>query len=251
MGFRVIIPVRYQSTRLPGKALMDIHGKPMVQWTYEQAIQSGADSVVIATDHDDIKRVAEGFGAQVVMTSNTHTSGTDRLAEAASMLGYDNDEVIVNVQGDEPLIPPEVIHQVAHSLISHDNVLVATLCEKISTPAILFDPGNVKVAMNKRGYALYFSRAPIPWEQGNFPLSEDGTIQGAHFRHIGIYAYRVAFLQKYLLWDPCEIEQQESLEQLRALYYGCKIHVDVAKVNIPLGVDTQEELDLVRSRISG
>lgn len=249
MGFRVIIPARYESTRLPGKALADIHGKPMVQWTYEQAIQSGADSVVIATDDTRIREAADKFGAQVVMTSTSHQSGTERLAEAATLLGFDDDEVVVNVQGDEPLIPPEVIHQVANNLINHENVPVATLCEKISTPALVSDPTNVKVVMNKRGFALYFSRAPIAWEHGNFPLKAGGELRGDHFRHIGIYAYRVGFLQKYLSWDPCELEQMESLEQLRVLYQGGRIHVAVAKVNIPLGVDTPEDLELVRSRV--
>lgn len=248
MGFRVIIPVRFHSTRLPGKPLVDIHGKPMVQLTYEQCIQSGADDVVIATDDDRVKEIAQGFGAHVVMTSASHTSGTERLAEAVNVLGYDDDDIVVNVQGDEPLIPPEVIHQVANNLSQHENVPVATLCEKISTPAILFDPGNVKVVMNKRGFALYFSRAPIAWEQGNFPLKANGEFKGEHYRHIGIYAYRVGFLQKYFSWDPCPLEEMESLEQLRVLYQGSRIHVAIAKVNIPLGVDTEEDLELVRSR---
>lgn len=249
MGFRVIIPVRYESTRLQGKALADIGGKPMVQRTYEQAIQSGADSVVIATDNDKIKEVAQGFGAQVCMTSPEHTSGTDRLAEAANVLGYEDDEVVVNVQGDEPLIPPVVIHQVANNLIKHESVPVATLCEKISSPKVLVSPANVKVVMNKRNFALYFSRAPIAWEKGNFPIDENGEMQGDHFRHIGIYAYRVGFLQKYLSWDPCPIEQMESLEQLRVLWQGSRIHVDIAKENIPLSVDTQEDLDQVRKLV--
>lgn len=248
MAFRVIIPVRYQSKHLPGKPLMDVKGKSILQRVYEQCVQSGADSVVIATDDERIRDAAHDFGAQVCMTAISHQSGTERLAEAVNVLGYDDDEVVVNVQGDQPLIPPVVIHQVANNLANHENVPVATLCEKIITPSILFNPANVKVVMNRRGFALYFSRAPIAWEQNNFPLEEGKGFMGDHYRHIGIYAYRVGFLQKYLSWDPCPLEKMESLEQLRVLWQGLRIHVDIAKENIPMGVDTEADLELVRSR---
>lgn len=247
MSFRVVIPVRYEAERLPGKALMDLAGKPMIQRVYEQCIQSGADSVVIATDNSDIKAVCEKFGATVVMTSTGHQTGTERLAEAATLLGYDDDQVVVNVHGNQPLIPPVIIHQVANNLLKHETIKVATLCEKISRTSTLLNPDNVKVVMNKRGIALYFSRAPIAWERDNFPLAEGEEFKGEHFRHIGLYAYRVGFLQEYLSWDPCPLEQMESLEQLRVLWQGGRIHVDLAKENIPLGVDSEQDLERVRS----
>lgn len=249
MTFRIIIPVRYASDRLPGKPLIDLGGKSILERVYQQSLQSGAESVVIATDDDRIKEAASKFGAPVVMTSKTHQSGTERLAEAATVLGYEEDEVVVNVQGDEPLIPPVVIHQVATNLSLHENVRVSTLCEKIVDTAALFNPHNVKVVMNKRGYALYFSRAPIAWERDNFPPQEDTTLTGVHYRHVGIYAYRVGFLQEYLSWDPCPLEKMESLEQLRVLWYGGRIHVDTAKEHVPIGVDTEEDLEIVRKLI--
>lgn len=251
MAFKVIIPVRYESKRLPGKALMDIVKKSMIQRVYEKCIQSGADSVVIATDDERIKKAAEKFGAPVCMTSTSHASGTERLAEAVAMLGYDEDEVVVNVQGNEPLIPPEVIHQVANNLLKHDSIKIATLCEKIRKPKNLFNPLNVKVVINKRGHAIYFSRAPIAWDEKHFPLSEDTKeLPCEHYRHIGLYAYRVGFLQEYISWDPSPLEKVEKLEQLRAIYYGTRIHVAVAKKNIPMDVNTEEDLKRIRAQIS-
>jgi len=246
MEFRVIIPVRFDSERLPGKPLLDIGGKPMIEHVYERASQSGAESVVIATDDDRIRESAEKFGAQVCMTSSEHRSGSDRIAEAVVALGYEDDEIVVNVQGDDPLIPPVVIHQVAANLAEHDNVKVATLCEKITDPSDLLNPNIVKVVMNARGYALYFSRAPIPWEQKNFPPTDDVVMNAHHYRHIGIYAYRVGFLQEYVSWEPSEIEEAESLEQLRVLWKGARIHVGIAKESTPNGVDTAEDLERVR-----
>jgi 3-deoxy-manno-octulosonate cytidylyltransferase (CMP-KDO synthetase) len=249
MSFRIIIPVRYASERLPGKPLMDLAGKTILERVYQQCLQSGAESVVIATDDDRIKEAATKFGATVCMTSKSHKSGTERLAEATNVLGYEDDEVVVNVQGDEPLIPPVVIHQVATNLSLHENVRVSTLCEKIVDAKSLFNPDNVKVVMNKRGFALYFSRAPIAWERDNFPQTENTQLQGVHYRHVGIYAYRVGFLQEYLSWDPCPLEKMESLEQLRVLWYGGRIHVDIAKEHVPIGVDTLEDLEVVKKLI--
>lgn len=246
MSFRIIIPVRYSSDRMPGKPLMDIAGKSILERVYLQCLQSGADSVVIATDDERIKEAAAKFNAPVCMTSKSHQSGTERLAEAANVLGYEEDEIVVNVQGAEPLIPPVVIHQVANNLSGHENVRVATLCEKITDAKELFNPNAVKVVMNKRGFALYFSRAPIAWERDNFPQKPDTQLKGLHYRHVGIYAYRVGFLQEYLSWDTCPLEKMESLEQLRVLWYGGRIHVDVARERVPIAVDTEEDLEIVR-----
>lgn len=247
MEFRVVIPVRYDSTRLPGKALLDIAGKPMIQHVYERAVASKAESVVIATDDQRIRKVAEGFGATVCMTSPEHKSGSERLAEAVVALGYSDDDVVVNVQGDEPMIPPGIISQVANDLLDHDNIKVATLCEPIKSVEDIFNPHIVKVAMNRRGYALYFSRAPIPWVRDQFPLKPDQSFEiTEHFRHIGTYAYRVGFLQEYVSWETCPLEQMESLEQLRVLWNGGRIHVSIAKEKAPIGVDTEEDLEKVR-----
>lgn len=248
MDFRVIIPVRYESVRLPGKPLLDIAGKPMIQHVYERAVQSGAESVVIATDNKQIREVAEDFGALVCMTSPEHRSGTERLSEAVVALGCDDEDVIVNVQGDEPLIPPTAIRQVAQNLLYHDNIKVATLCEPITCPEDLFDPHVVKVVVNRRGYALYFSRAPIPWDRAHFPLQKKHqTLNGEYLRHVGLYAYRAGFLHEYLELESCPLETLESLEQLRVLWHGGRIHVAVAKEKIPAGVDTEEDLTRVRA----
>lgn len=246
-SFRVIIPVRYDSTRLPGKPLLEIAGEPMIRHVYERAVKSGAETVVIATDSEKIKDVAESFGAHVCMTSPEHQSGSERLAEAVVALGYPDDDVVVNVQGDEPLIPPAIISQVAENLLDHDNIKVATLCEVIKSPEELFDPNIVKVTMNRRGYALYFSRAPIPWVAKEFPLQPlQQLTDEEHYRHIGIYAYRVGFLAEYFAWEPCPLEEFERLEQLRVLYNGGRIHVGIAKEKSPIGVDTEEDLEKVR-----
>ena len=247
MEFRVIIPVRYASSRLPGKALKDIGGKPMLQHVYERALASRAESVVIATDDERIQKVAEGFGAQVCMTSGDHQTGSERLAEAVVALGYEDDEVVVNVQGDEPLIPPEHIRKVAESLLQHDHTKVATLCERISSIEDLLNPNVVKVVSNRRGFAMYFSRAPIPWEMEGFK-QEPKVMTGIHHRHIGSYAFRCGFLQDYLQWDSCPEGEIEVLEQLKVLWYGVKMHVAVCESDHPpLGVDTPEDLAKVRA----
>lgn len=247
--FRVVIPVRLDSKRLPEKALADIAGKPMIQHVYNRAIESCATSVVIATDSERVREVAEGFGATVCMTASEHESGTDRLAEAVVALCYDEDEIVVNLQGDEPLVPPQVIQQVAEDMSIHETVKLATVCEKVTDEAALFNPDVVKVVMNRRGFAIYFSRAPIPWERDGFN-AQPKRIQGPHYRHIGLYAYRVGFLAEYLSWARGPLDEMESLEQLRVLWHGHRIHCVEAVAPVPSGVDTQSDLDRVRSIIT-
>lgn len=249
MDFHVIIPVRYDSTRLPGKALLDIAGKPMLQHVYERAVASGAQEIVIATDDKRIAEAAESFGAHVCMTSADHSSGTERLAEAVVALGLEDDEIVVCLQGDEPLIPPAVIRQVAEDLAEHDNVKVSTICEPIKDAAELFNPNSIKVVMNRRHYAMYFSRAPIPWERDTFSDNDNIKLNGSHYRHVGLYAYRVGFVQEYLEWGACPAEELEALEQLRILWQGNRIHMVVVNANLPPGVDTEEDLVRVREHI--
>lgn len=244
----IIIPARYNSTRLPGKPLLDINGKSLIQHVYEKAIKSKAREVIIATDDNRIEQAALNFGAQVCMTRNDHPSGTDRLAEVVTSLGLKEDEIVVNLQGDEPMMPASLLEQVASSLQTSSNAAMSTLCEKIESVEELFDPNIVKVVFDQMGYALYFSRAPIPWERGKFDQKAtniDQTVKSC-YRHIGLYAYRADFLKKYPQLAVCQMEQQEALEQLRAMYYGYRIHVDVAKEDAGLGIDTQEDLEKVR-----
>ncbi len=247
MSFSVIIPARYASTRLLGKALLDIAGKPMIQRVWEKAGESSASSVIIATDDKRIAEVATSFGAQVCMTSDRHPSGTDRLAQVASDLGMPPDHIVVNVQGDEPLIPPDVIDQVAENLQRNQQASIATLCEEIEANEEIHNPNAVKVVFDVNGMALYFSRAAIPWARDEFAadLSQRPN-QGSWFRHIGIYAYRVGFLERFVGWNPAPLELLEQLEQLRALYNGETIHVEEVSQTVPAGVDTQEDLEKVR-----
>jgi 3-deoxy-manno-octulosonate cytidylyltransferase (CMP-KDO synthetase) len=252
VGFKVIIPARHASTRLPGKPLLDIAGKPMIQHVFERAQASSAEEVVVATDDERIRTVAESGGAHVCMTAVDHPSGTDRLAEAVTLLGYGDEEIVVNVQGDEPLIPVGLIEQVAVDLAAHRSASVATLCERIRSAAEIFDPHVVKVVRSKEGDALYFSRAAIPWDRDAFTVSqENGSTYADHYRHIGIYAYRVGFLKRYVQWSPSPLEQMESLEQLRVLWYGEKIHVVEAQEPPAVGVDTLQDLEHVRRILNG
>lgn len=243
--FHVIIPVRLGSTRLPEKPLLDIHGKPMVQHVWERAMASGASSVVVATDSEKIALLAEGFGATVCMTSPDHPSGTDRLAEVAAAQGFADDEIIVNLQGDEPLMPPHLIRALAEDLTKFENTKMSTLCAPIKDIDELFNPDVVKVVLNKRGFALYFSRAPIPWERDTF-AKEPRVMKGVHWRHIGMYAYRVSALNEFLLWDQSQACRMESLEQLRILWHGGRIHVLETRELVPLDVNTPEDLERVR-----
>ena len=252
MSFTVVIPARYASTRLPGKPLSDIAGKPMVQRVWEQACKSSAQQVVIATDDKRIFSAAEKFGAQVCLTLPDHPSGTDRLQEVSAQLKLTEDHIVVNVQGDEPLIPPALIDQVANNLGNNDGASIATLCEKIVSIEDVHNPNMVKVVFDASGSALYFSRASIPWARDEF--ARDITKMpgaGGWYRHIGIYAYRAGFLNRYVRWAPAPLEELEQLEQLRALYNGEKIHVDIASEFVPAGVDTEEDLAKVRAVFAG
>ncbi|WP_117234356.1 3-deoxy-manno-octulosonate cytidylyltransferase [Vibrio maerlii] len=248
MSFTVVIPARYQSTRLPGKPLADIGGKPMVQWVYEQALQAGADTVIVATDDERVQQAVLAFGGQVCMTSPDHESGTERLAEVVTKMGIADDHIIVNVQGDEPLIPPTIIRQVADNLAA-SVAPMATLGVEISDEEEVFNPNAVKVVTDKEGYALYFSRATIPWDRDNF-AKQDKVIEQPLLRHIGIYAYRAGFINTYINWQPSPIERIESLEQLRVLWHGEKIHVEKALEAPAAGVDTPEDLEQVRALVA-
>lgn len=238
MSFTVIIPARFAAIRLPGKPLLDLMGKPLLQHTYEQALKSEAQAVYIATDDSRIQEAAIKFGAKVLMTSDSHVSGTDRLQEAASLIGLSESDVVVNVQGDEPLIPPEVINQVAANIVNKKDIGIATLCEVVADEVEIGDPNSVKVVFDKNGIALYFSRSTLPH---NASASAKNC-----YRHIGLYAYRVEVLNQFIQWPVAELELSEKLEQLRALYNGVKIHVEVSSQQIPAGVDTERDLEGVR-----
>ena len=240
--FKVVIPARYASARLPGKPLMDIAGKPMIVRVAEQASKSGASEIIVATDFEKIVKVCEAYNFKAVMTRIDHASGTDRIAEVAQQLGWADDEIVVNVQGDEPLIDPILINQVAEHLALNLNAVMATASHAICDESSMINPNIVKVVMDANSNALYFSRAPIPYPRDE---AHKQAIQ-AH-RHIGIYAYRVGFLKKYATLAPSSLEKIESLEQLRVLHHGFKIGVTVTKYAPASGVDTQADLDYVRS----
>lgn len=234
----VIIPARYASTRLPGKPLADIAGKPMIQHVYERARESGASSVTVATDDARIRVVCEKFGAPVVMTAESHRSGTERLAEAIRQLGLSPDQIVVNVQGDEPLMPPTIIRRTAEVLAAHADAVVATVCCPIHDDVELRNSNVVKVVRDVQGYALYFSRAPIPF-------ARDGRRAPA-CRHIGLYAYRAGYIAQYLQLAPSPYEQAEQLEQLRVLWHGGRIALWETDQAPPAGVDSAEDLERVR-----
>lgn len=246
LEFRVAIPARYASTRLPGKPLRLLAGRPLIEHVYRRALESAAMQVVIATDDARIQAAAAGFGATVCMTSPDHRSGTDRLAEVAVRLGWAEDAIVVNVQGDEPHLPPALIRQVAAGLAEHPDAGIATVCARIGDPDELFDANAVKVTRDAQDYALYFSRAPIPWHREAFGMGLERLNElpagGFWFRHIGLYAYRVATLLRYPQWTPAPAEQAESLEQLRALWHGVRIYVAEAVETPPPGVDTEADL---------
>lgn len=247
IAFTVVIPARYASSRLPGKPLQDIAGKPMVQHVWEQAKKSAASRVVIATDDARIVEACQAFGAEVLLTDPGHNSGTDRLAEVATQLQLTPDAIVVNVQGDEPLIPPAIIDQVAANLAAHPEAGIATLAEPIDSIETLFNPNAVKVSSDINGLALTFSRAPLPWARDALARSRDELPAGVPYRrHIGIYAYRAGFLHDFVAWGPCLLEDTECLEQLRALWHGVRIHVADALQSPPAGVDTPEDLERVR-----
>lgn len=251
MTFKVVIPARYGSSRLPGKPLREIGGKPMIQLVYENAAQSGASEVIIATDDERVATVAASFGACVQLTSPAHQSGTERLAEVVARRHEPDDSIVVNLQGDEPMMPPGLIRQVADNLLRRDGVDITTLCHRIEQAGELFDPAIVKVVFDKEGNALYFSRAPIPWCRDAFAVDRHALPpHSIHFRHIGIYAYHASFLKEYARQPPCNIEQVEALEQLRALFHGSRIHVAEAGELPGPGVDTEQDLLRVRALVA-
>ena len=243
LAFKVVIPARFASTRLPGKPLLDIAGKPMIAHVCARAQEAGAEEVVVATDNLKIQEVVTGLGIRVVMTNPNHQSGTERIAEVAKLCGWSADQIIVNLQGDEPLIPPSLISEVAQTLANQKLAGIATLAAQIENAEEIFNPNAVKVVLNKLGYALYFSRASIPWERDSFSLS-GGTPSGkiAYLRHIGMYAYTVGFLERYCAWEPSILETIEALEQLRILWHGEAIAVSVVDKTPQAGVDTPEDL---------
>lgn len=244
MNFSVIIPARFASQRLPGKPLLDIAGKSMIQRVYECAQRSEASKVIVATDCQRIADAVRQFGGEVCMTSASHQSGTDRLQEVVKTLSLLDDDIVVNVQGDEPLIPAAVINQVAANLEHNPQASCATLSENILSKEDCFNPNIVKVVADNVGMALYFSRATIPWDRDAFAANLEKTtnsISGAS-RHIGIYAYRVSLLHEFVAWPMAELEKIEKLEQLRILANGHRIHVQHACEAVPGGVDTAEDL---------
>ncbi|MBK4714749.1 MULTISPECIES: 3-deoxy-manno-octulosonate cytidylyltransferase [Tenebrionibacter/Tenebrionicola group] len=247
MSFVAIIPARYASTRLPGKPLKDINGKPMIVHVLDRAREAGAARIIVATDHKDVARAVQAVGGEVCMTRSDHQSGTERLAEVVEKCGFTDDVPIVNVQGDEPAIPPVIVRQVADNLIA-SGVGMATLAVPIRDAEEAFNPNVVKVVRDAQGYALYFSRATIPWDRDRFARSRD-SIGDTLLRHIGIYGYRAGFIRRYVSWAPGPLEHIEMLEQLRVLWYGEKIHVDVAKQLPGTGVDTPEDLERVRAEM--
>ncbi len=253
LNYRVIVPARFGSTRIERKPLADIAGKTMIERVYEQAMLSGAEEVVVATDHPEIVSVVEGFGGTALMTSEDHLSGTDRLAEAAEQLGMADDEILVNVQGDEPLMPPQVVAQVASNLDQHADFDCATLCEPIISAGEFLEPSAVKVVAGANGQALYFSRAPIPWPRdtmadiSTMPADQPLCHIPQPMRHVGIYSYRMGLLRQFTRWPPADLERTESLEQLRILANGGRIHVAPACVPVPTGVDVPADLERVRA----
>jgi 3-deoxy-manno-octulosonate cytidylyltransferase (CMP-KDO synthetase) len=263
LPFHVVIPARYAASRLPGKPLLDIGGRPLIRWVWESARNTGAATVIVATDDDRVAQAARSFGADVELTSPEHASGTDRLAEVVRVRGLGADEIVVNLQGDEPLMPSDMLAEVASALIRHPLCGIATAAAPIGSLAEFVDPNCVKALVARDGTALYFSRAPVPWPRDHaitgLPgvvapgvaapgASPAGVFQDA-WRHIGIYAYRVKSLLEFAGWPPTPLESIEKLEQLRALEYGMRIHVLKRAAAPPAGVDTPEDLERVRSAV--
>jgi 3-deoxy-manno-octulosonate cytidylyltransferase (CMP-KDO synthetase) len=250
--FTVVIPARMRSTRLPGKMLADVAGRPLVAWAAERARQSGARDVVVATDHEDIARAVRAHGFTACLTAESHETGTDRLGEAVRSLALPDDAIVVNVQGDEPLIDPQLVRTVAATLAAHPEASIATAAHPLADARAFFDPNVVKVVVDGAGLALYFSRAPIPYARDAFARGRESLPASLPaLRHIGIYAYRVRFLNAYGELAPTAIERFEALEQLRALAHGHRIAV--AEWNAPMepGVDTAEDLERVRRKLGG
>ncbi|MEW6445955.1 MAG: 3-deoxy-manno-octulosonate cytidylyltransferase [Pseudomonadota bacterium] len=248
-AYKLVIPARYGASRLPGKPLLPVAGKPLIQHVIESASRSGADEIVLATDDARIRAVCEPLGVRVLMTSPGHATGTDRLAEVVRVADWPDDTVVVNLQGDEPLIPAGLLDRLAANLVARPEAGIATLCTPIRHARDLFDPHVVKVVRDMNGLALYFSRAPIPWERDAFGMEDDPHHEHG-FRHLGLYAYRAGFLREFSAWPEAAIEGLEKLEQLRALWHGVRIHVDVVDEPPGHGVDTPEDLARVAALLS-
>ncbi|HWJ35489.1 MAG TPA: 3-deoxy-manno-octulosonate cytidylyltransferase [Steroidobacteraceae bacterium] len=246
--FHVVIPARYAASRLPGKPLLTIAGRPLIQWVWECARSSGAASVIVATDDERIREAAENFGAECVMTSTEHASGTDRIAEVVRVRGFAAEDTVVNLQGDEPLMPPSVVAQLAAALGARPSIDIATAVARIGSLAEFLDTSCVKALRALDGRALYFSRAPVPWPRDHVTEGQPTTFEGA-WRHIGIYAYRVRSLLEFAAWTPTALEVAERLEQLRALEHGMSIHLVALAQAPPAGVDTPEDLERVRAAL--
>lgn len=255
-AFTIVIPARHASTRLPAKALADLGGKPMIVRVAERVAHCGAARVVVATDHADIAKVAQSHGVHVLMTRADHPSGTDRIAEVVEQLGLDDGQVVVNVQGDEPLIPPRLVSDVAQALIAREDAAIATACHDLQDPREVFNPNVVKVVCDHRGDALYFSRAPIPYARDWYGVDEGGALFAPSalpadlpvLRHIGLYAYRAGFLRAYGRLAPAPLERFEALEQLRALWHGYRIAVVRGETIPEAGVDTPADLERMQRR---
>lgn len=255
MHFRVVIPARYASTRLPGKPLADIGGRPMVLRVLDRALQAGADEVVVATDDARVKQAVDAAGYRALMTSPDHQSGTERLVEVAETLGWADDTMVVNVQGDEPLIDPELIREAARQLVLHDDAVMATLAHPIHDHADFINPNVVKVVSDEAGYAVYFSRAPIPWPRDAFASANSDRLGAAQavmphelgaLRHIGLYAYRAGFLRTYAGLAASPLERHEMLEQLRVIWHGYRISLGITPTAPMPGVDTPADLERLR-----
>ncbi|MBU2976981.1 3-deoxy-manno-octulosonate cytidylyltransferase [Alteromonas sp. C1M14] len=241
MAFTVIIPARYGSSRFPGKPLADIQGQPMITHVVARAQEAGAERIIVATDDKRIASVAEHH-AEVALTAATHESGTERLSEVISTLHIADDTVVVNVQGDEPFVPAQNIRQVALNLAKDDRIAIATLATPITDMEEVLNPNAVKVVVNARKEALYFSRSPIPFQRATMMTDPSKADPSCYLRHIGLYAYKAAYVSQYVHYAPSALEHIESLEQLRALWYGDIIHVDEAVAPPPIGIDTPEDL---------
>lgn len=247
MQFVVVIPARYASARLPGKPLADIAGKPMVVHVADRARESGAYEVIVATDDHRVQQAVAQHGHQAIMTRADHVSGTDRIAEIATLRGWPDDVIVVNAQGDEPRMPPQLLQAVAEQIATHGDAVIATACHPLHSAEEMFDTNAVKVVLDKNGYAIYFSRAPIPYARDAFKVSTSSLPRGLPaYRHLGLYAYRCSFLKIYSTLPPATIEQFESLEQLRALWHGYRISVVVTNQAPDPGVDTPQDLENMR-----
>ena len=247
--FRVVIPARFGASRLPGKPLLVIGDRPLIQWVWQCARASRAASVIIATDDVRVFDAALGFGADCLMTSTGHASGTDRIAEVARARGFAADDVVVNLQGDEPMMPAAVVNEVAEALNARPHIDIATAVTPVQTLAEFLDPSCVKALRARDGQALYFSRAPVPWPRDSVTADRPTRFAGA-WRHIGIYAYRVRSLLQFASWPPTPLEETESLEQLRALEHGMRIHLVTLAKAPPAGVDTPDDLERVRASLA-